>query len=405
MARKRRCSGPLVLALFLLACLSLAYVLGGPLLGEFLDSGDSLESGHRLASRVRHLHTLQEIRTRIFEFLLMAWVFAVGSCIGSFLNVVIYRTPRGRSLLGSSRCPFCCQAIRPYDNVPVFGWLQLRGRCRCCRLPISPRYPLVEFTVAWLFLTLAWLELLRRGINLPMATGAEPAGSQLYWLVWELPLPLDRNLHLPRVAAEFAAQLGFDRVGRVSGPSGLLGTGSGGSDHRSPALSGRTAGGLLRLVRRRRERSTCLERAGQQRDRAGHRLAAGRNHESAAIRPAEPPRSVGGGRRGNRSISRLAGLPGVRHRRGRDPGVMDALPPWPTPRTGRAVVADTRGHRADRLLAMAGCPRLVARIGDRLAGVDGLVSARAARRLVQRPEDTKDPCPAPRASAVRPELI
>jgi hypothetical protein len=90
MARKRRCNGPLVLALFLLACLSLAYLLGGPLLGEFLDSGDTLESGRRLTSRVRHLHTLQEIRTRIFEFLLMAWVFAVGGCIGCFLNVVVY---------------------------------------------------------------------------------------------------------------------------------------------------------------------------------------------------------------------------------------------------------------------------------------------------------------------------
>ena len=69
----------------------------------------------------------------------------LGAIIGSFLNVVAYRLPRGESLLHPrSRCPQCETPIKPYDNVPVLGWLWLRGRCRACGAPISARYPLVE---------------------------------------------------------------------------------------------------------------------------------------------------------------------------------------------------------------------------------------------------------------------
>jgi leader peptidase (prepilin peptidase)/N-methyltransferase len=69
----------------------------------------------------------------------------MGAVFGSFLNVVAYRLPRGESLSRPrSRCPGCATPIRPYDNVPVVSWLLLRGRCRSCRAPISPRYPLVE---------------------------------------------------------------------------------------------------------------------------------------------------------------------------------------------------------------------------------------------------------------------
>jgi prepilin signal peptidase PulO-like enzyme (type II secretory pathway) len=66
-------------------------------------------------------------------------------CIGSFLNVVIYRLPRGKSLSNPpSHCPRCNHPIRWYDNVPVFGWILLRGKCRDCKEPISIRYPIVE---------------------------------------------------------------------------------------------------------------------------------------------------------------------------------------------------------------------------------------------------------------------
>jgi leader peptidase (prepilin peptidase)/N-methyltransferase len=69
----------------------------------------------------------------------------LGAVVGSFLNVVVYRLPRGESLLApGSHCTSCAAPIKPYDNVPVLAWIWLRGRCRACGAPISPRYPLVE---------------------------------------------------------------------------------------------------------------------------------------------------------------------------------------------------------------------------------------------------------------------
>jgi leader peptidase (prepilin peptidase)/N-methyltransferase len=72
-----------------------------------------------------------------------------GAVVGSFLNVVAYRLPRRESLVTpGSRCPGCGTPIKPYDNIPVLGWLVLRGRCRACRRAISPRYPAVEAATA-----------------------------------------------------------------------------------------------------------------------------------------------------------------------------------------------------------------------------------------------------------------
>ncbi|HEV2813566.1 MAG TPA: prepilin peptidase [Solirubrobacteraceae bacterium] len=76
-----------------------------------------------------------------------------GLVVGSFLNVVTHRLPRGASLVKPrSACPGCGVPVRPYDNVPVLSWLLLRGRCRDCRTPISARYPLVEAGTAALWL-------------------------------------------------------------------------------------------------------------------------------------------------------------------------------------------------------------------------------------------------------------
>jgi leader peptidase (prepilin peptidase)/N-methyltransferase len=85
-------------------------------------------------------------------------VFFLGAAIGSFLNVVIYRLPTGLSLLHPpSHCPRCQTLLKPYDNVPIFGWLWLRGRCRYCRTPISARYPLIEALTGSLFLATFWV--------------------------------------------------------------------------------------------------------------------------------------------------------------------------------------------------------------------------------------------------------
>ena len=80
----------------------------------------------------------------------------VGACVGSFLNVVIWRLPRGQSLVTpGSRCPGCGTPIRWFDNLPILSWILLRARCRSCRTHITARYPFVEALTAALFLLLA----------------------------------------------------------------------------------------------------------------------------------------------------------------------------------------------------------------------------------------------------------
>ncbi len=82
-----------------------------------------------------------------------------GAVIGSFLNVVAYRLPRSKSLVTpGSQCPGCDTPIKLYDNVPVLGWLLLRGRCRTCRTAISPRYPAVEALTAALAVAVILVE-------------------------------------------------------------------------------------------------------------------------------------------------------------------------------------------------------------------------------------------------------
>jgi leader peptidase (prepilin peptidase) / N-methyltransferase len=82
----------------------------------------------------------------------LAFAAPFGLAIGSFLNVVAYRLPRGESLaVPRSRCTSCEQAIRPLDNVPVLSWLALHGRCRNCKVRISARYPAIEALTALVF--------------------------------------------------------------------------------------------------------------------------------------------------------------------------------------------------------------------------------------------------------------
>src|SRR3954469_3090367 len=89
---------------------------------------------------------------------LVAVCAVLGLLVGSFLNVVIVRVPAGESILRPrSRCPRCGAPIAPRDNVPVLSWLLLRGRARCCGVPISARYPAVELVTAASFaLVAAW---------------------------------------------------------------------------------------------------------------------------------------------------------------------------------------------------------------------------------------------------------
>lgn len=125
----------------------------------------------------------------------------MGAVVGSFLNVVIWRVPRGESIVSPpSHCPSCGERIKARDNVPIVSWLLLRGRCRSCGEPISRRYPLVEALVAVLF-------------------AAITAVNGLHWdLAWQLPLAailvalaaIDLDLHIiPNKIVYPAAAWGF----------------------------------------------------------------------------------------------------------------------------------------------------------------------------------------------------
>lgn len=96
-----------------------------------------------------------------FYFLFMS--FCIGACIGSFLNVVVWRLPRGASLSNPpSHCPNCEHRIRAWENIPIISWLCLKGRCSSCAQKISWRYPAGETATGLLFLVIFWQTALSR---------------------------------------------------------------------------------------------------------------------------------------------------------------------------------------------------------------------------------------------------
>jgi leader peptidase (prepilin peptidase)/N-methyltransferase len=136
------------------------------------------------------------------------WLLAVGASVGSFLNVVVYRVPAGLNLLSpGSRCPRCLHPIRIQHNIPILGWLMLRGRCADCQLPISTRYPLVELLMATIFLVVGSVELIGNAVNLPRP--AAELGLQRPALSTNEPLALGgaATLHLALISTLIAAAL------------------------------------------------------------------------------------------------------------------------------------------------------------------------------------------------------
>jgi prepilin signal peptidase PulO-like enzyme (type II secretory pathway) len=111
----------------------------------------------------------EQMRLHSVSGIVMLMFLAAGASVGSFLNVVIYRLPRGRALLWPpSACPNCGNRISSRDNVPILGWLSLGGRCRECAIKISARYPVMEAIVAAIFVLFFYVELLSGGANLPV---------------------------------------------------------------------------------------------------------------------------------------------------------------------------------------------------------------------------------------------
>lgn len=88
----------------------------------------------------------------MFTVVQIAFAFAFGACVGSLINVLVYRMPRGLNVVTpASRCPSCGHGLTWRENIPVLGWVLLRGRCRFCRTPISPEYPIIEAFVGLTF--------------------------------------------------------------------------------------------------------------------------------------------------------------------------------------------------------------------------------------------------------------
>jgi len=167
----------------------------------------------------------------------MAWIaFPLGLMLGSFLNVVIARLPRGESIVSPpSRCPRCRKRIKPWDNIPVLSFLLLRGRCRSCRKPISWRYPVVELLAG----ILLWL--LARKVEHPMLLVSHAAFLlallAVAWIDFDTRTIPDA-LTIPGVGLGLAASL--------FGPPGIV-----------AALAGAAAGGFsLWLVGAIYERAT-----------------------------------------------------------------------------------------------------------------------------------------------------
>ncbi|HBE19248.1 MAG TPA: prepilin peptidase [Cyanobacteria bacterium UBA11149] len=152
-------------------------------------------------------------------------VFALGASIGSFLNVVVYRIPANISILWPpSRCPHCLHKLGKRENIPVLGWILLKGRCRHCKTKISPRYPLVEAITGIIFL----LVFARYDISI------ETLGywSFLSWLLALSLIDLD-TMTLPNPLTQsgliagllFQGILGFAQTSQLSGISSHLMTG------------------------------------------------------------------------------------------------------------------------------------------------------------------------------------
>lgn len=221
--KKRHPNWPLRLILLALIAFFAVYVFVVPAIALLVPSENPL------AGRTSFLRVLETTQVRAAECFIAAWFFFLGSAIGSFANVVVYRMPRGMNVASKdSACPWCKTPIKMRHNIPVFGWLMLRGRCYTCRLPISRRYPIVEFVFGAVFLILYFVELISGAANLPgvkpfqntgvvyliMDPNWDLIGIYLYHcflmtilLIWAL-ISYDR-LRLPWLTIIFAFAVGF----------------------------------------------------------------------------------------------------------------------------------------------------------------------------------------------------
>lgn len=173
----------LTLALWTLLALVLLLLIVVPLLTALI-----VKTGRVPLDFFKYLSYIETAQAYLMRGLGLAWIFFLGSCFASFLNVVAWRVPRGRGITGSSECPHCHTPLSFSDNLPIVGWIRNEGRCRTCRHPISLRYLVVEIVLGCIFLLICSLEILAGGINLPLREMERLRGFEhlLFTPKWEL---------------------------------------------------------------------------------------------------------------------------------------------------------------------------------------------------------------------------
>ena len=150
------------LFIWLLLLLLFLVLIVLPSLTTILSATGNLPRGYS-----KYLVAIEKTQFLAMSVFTIVWIFFLGSCFASFLNVVAWRVPRGRSILGSSHCPFCNIELTFKNNIPIVGWIKNGGQCANCKLPISPRYLVAEIVLGSLFLFLALIQLSTGGANLP----------------------------------------------------------------------------------------------------------------------------------------------------------------------------------------------------------------------------------------------
>ncbi|OHB85149.1 MAG: hypothetical protein A2V98_25595 [Planctomycetes bacterium RBG_16_64_12] len=195
---------------------------------------------------------MAELTPAVAESILVAWLFALGACVGSFLNVVVYRLPAGKSLVfPGSHCPACAHPIRWHDNVPILSWLFLRGRCRDCAAQISLRYPAVEAITAALFVLVGVVEVVLSPLGIGQSAGIVTyhllllctllAGALIEYDGHRLPV----RLFLPALVAGWLAPMVWPFLHPVSAWEGLNGPVAGFVDGPAGLGLGMLLGGAL----------------------------------------------------------------------------------------------------------------------------------------------------------------
>ncbi|MEM7478647.1 MAG: prepilin peptidase, partial [Planctomycetota bacterium] len=175
--RRRRPNWPYRFALLVIAGLTLLYASVQAIIGAYT-----------FESIFYQIDWTTAIISSLLDTTVAFWFVCVGASIGSFLNVVAYRLPIGRNVGGHSSCPYCRLQIDSGDNIPILGWLKIRGRCRSCRLPISIQYPLVELAVGLVFLAVYLSEFFFGGWNLPGEAGIPFSAGGLARISISVPL-------------------------------------------------------------------------------------------------------------------------------------------------------------------------------------------------------------------------